>query len=138
MVNDMAEKYPLEFDQITVALKNFGQSQVVRVKARETSTMYIVQRGDNEVRFPKLAEQAKNGQVSEAPKTKGLSIRTHTPRLYIVDSEFAKEIMEKSQLAKIADDVELAVRKMVQADCFDPRIKEIAKIMGLYDKDSKK
>lgn len=35
----MAEKYPLEFDQITDVLKNFGQSHEIRVKARETSTM---------------------------------------------------------------------------------------------------
>lgn len=133
----MAEKYPLEFDQITDVLKNFGQSHVIRVKARETSTMYIVERESGEVRFPKLAEQAENGQVSEAPKSKGLSIRTHVPRLYVVGSKYAKEVMEKNHLAKISENVELAVRKMIQNDRFDPRIKEIAKIMGLLDGDSK-
>ena len=133
----MAEKYPLEFDQITDVLKNFGQSHVIRVKARETSTMYIVERESGEVRFPKLAEQAENGQVSEAPKSKGFSIKTHVPRLYVVDSQYAKEVMEKNHLAKISENVELAVRKMIQNDRFDPRIKEIAKIMGLLDGDSK-
>jgi len=129
----MADKYPLEFDQITNVLKNFGNSHVIRVKARESATTYFVQRGDEEIRFPKLAEPTEDGCVSEAPKTKGLSIRTHVPKLYVVESKYAKEVAEKNKLAKIADDVDLAVRKMIREDRFDPRIKEVAKIMGLLD-----
>lgn len=132
----MAEKYPLEFDLVTEVLKNFGQSYVTRVKARETATMYIVQRDSGEVSFPKLTKQAENGQVSDAPKSKSSVVRTHVAKLYSVDSEYVKEVKERSQLAKIAEDVDLAVRKMIQVDRFDPRIKEIAKIMGLMDGDS--
>lgn len=123
----MQDKYILEFDQITSG----SFPTVIRVKARETQTMYFVENSNGESQFPKLKTPDDDGCVSESKKSKIASLRSNGPKLYVVGSKKADEIRKYIAQFELANEVEKQFNAMIRADKFDPRIKEIAKILNI-------
>ena len=130
----MSKKYNLVFDMITEMSGNYGHDRVDRVAVRETRQFYFAQVGNSEVKYPKLAEVGADGCVS-AQSGSGREMRTAETKLYRIDCPKAQAIRHDQKMRRLTEKVTAKYNAMVKANTHDPRILEIAKILGIHFED---
>lgn len=127
----MTKQYNLIFDMITEMSGSYGRDRVDRVAVRETEKFYFAQVGNGEIKYPKLAERDADGCVSSRSGS-GREMRTSETKLYVIDSPKAQAIRHDHKMRRIAEQVRTEYSAMVKANNQDPRILEIAKILGIH------
>lgn len=129
----MTQKYPLLFDLISHTINDrYGHNQVVRVTGRETSLYYFIWYNNEEIKVKKLPEPSDLGAISVRFDNKA-KFSTSSKQLYPINTDLAKKIHHQGKCRAIANKVENAITSMVRNDPTDPKLQEIAKILGLDD-----
>lgn len=122
------KKYPLKL--ALVGRSVFGENVTI-IPVRETAKFYFAQIGHSESKFKKLDHIDSSGRVSaDECGYKGTSLSRSPKYLYKLDSPVIKNIKVEYGRKNLVRNVSIEVEKLLKNQD-DPRIDEIAKILGI-------
>lgn len=125
------DKYPLKLALVSFNI-SFGK-EFKEVRVRETEKFYVVDKdGAYEAKYRKLDKVEPDGRLSreEIGHSKVGKFSLITEYLYPMDSKIVTAIQDESKRKNLVKQVGISVKELLK-NPDDPRIDEIAKLLGL-------